>query len=80
MSSAIAMVSDDLRRQAKDQPDAIVFDYLGRETSYKELDQYASQVAQGLLAAGMKPASRLGFLGKNTDLYFHILCLSLIHI
>ena len=74
MSSDIAMVSDDLRRQAKDQPDAIVFDYLGRETSYKELDQYASQVAQGLLAAGMKPASRLGFLGKNTDLYFHILC------
>ena len=69
-----AIVSDDLRRQAKEQPDAIVFDYLGRQTSYKQLDGYANQVAQGLLAAGMQPASRLGFVGKNTDLYFHILC------
>ncbi len=45
----------------------------GRETSYKELEERSNQVANGLIAAGVKPGDRVAYLGKNIDRYYEIL-------
>jgi acyl-CoA synthetase (AMP-forming)/AMP-acid ligase II len=44
-----------------------------RRTSYAELDQRASRVGNGLIALGAAPQSRIGCLGKNSDLFFELL-------
>jgi acyl-CoA synthetase (AMP-forming)/AMP-acid ligase II len=41
--------------------------------SYLELDQRASQVANGLIVLGRHPGTRIDYLGKNPDLYFELL-------
>lgn len=68
----IKSVGDIARYRAKASPDkpALVLD--DRVTSYKTLDGRASQVANALLAEGMKPQRRIGFLGKNSDHYFEL--------
>jgi acyl-CoA synthetase (AMP-forming)/AMP-acid ligase II len=38
--------------------------------SYAELEHRARQVAQGLLAAGIRPGERVAYLGKNTLAYY----------
>jgi long-chain acyl-CoA synthetase len=61
------------RHQAKARParTAIVF---GEERiSYGELDRRASQVANGLLAAGLKPGARIAVLDKNHPSFFELL-------
>jgi hypothetical protein len=45
----------------------------GRVTTYAELDRHASRVANGLIALGAAPQARIGYLGKNSDLYFELL-------
>ena len=45
----------------------------GRETSYRTLDELSNQVANGLVAAGVRPASRIAILDKNSDIFFQIL-------
>jgi acyl-CoA synthetase (AMP-forming)/AMP-acid ligase II len=44
-----------------------------RQTSFAELDRRASQVANGLLAEGLKPQTRIALLDKNSDSFFEIL-------
>src|SRR5436190_433130 len=66
-------VADISRIQAADRPDAVALDYKDRTTTFRELDQRASKVAQGLLAFGQKPSARVGYLGKNIDRYFEVL-------
>ena len=53
------------------QRPALAFE--GRTTTYEQLDARASQVAQGLIAMGVKPGDRVAHLGKNTDLYLELL-------
>ena len=50
---------------------AIAFE--GRTTTYAELDRRASQVAQALIAEGVRPGDRIAHLGKNSDLYLELL-------
>ncbi len=69
----IKSVADITRIHAKERPDAIAVDYKDRTTTFKQLDERASQVAQGLIAAGQKPNARIGHIGKNCDLYFELL-------
>lgn len=64
---------DEMRRVAKQRGDATALVYEGRETSYRQLDERASQVAQSLLQEGIEPHARVAFLGKNSDLYFELL-------
>ena len=45
----------------------------GRQYTYGEWDQASSQIAQGLLSEGVKPAERIGFLAHNTPEYFPLL-------
>src|SRR5262245_1092974 len=53
------------------QRPALAFE--GRTTTYGQLDTRASQVAQGLIALGVRPGDRVAHLGKNTDLYLELL-------
>jgi len=66
-------LADISRIHARERPDAVALDFEGRTVSYAELDKRANQVAQGLIAAGVKPDARVGYLGKNSDRYFETL-------
>ncbi len=61
------------RAQARAQPRATAQIFRDRVTTYAELDRHASQVANGLIALGARPGTRIGYLGKNSDLYFELL-------
>jgi acyl-CoA synthetase (AMP-forming)/AMP-acid ligase II len=71
--SRLVSVADITRIHAGDRPDAVALDFKGRTTSYGELDTRTSRVAQGLIAAGAKPGTRVGYIGKNVDRYFEVL-------
>jgi fatty-acyl-CoA synthase len=72
-SEAIKSVADMTRVQARASGDAIALQFAERRTSYRELDDRASQIANRLIALGVAPGARVGFLGKNSDLFFEIL-------
>ena len=61
------------REQAKLTPDGIAMWFEGRETTFRQLDERASQIANGLIDAGVTPGERVAFLGKNMDVYYEIL-------
>lgn len=57
---------------AEQQPDAIAFSFEGRLTTYAEFDRHTDQVANALLAGGVKKGDRICYLGKNSDHYFEL--------
>lgn len=65
-------VADISRLHAKERPDAIALDYRDRLTTYGELDQRASQVANGLLGEHQGPGARIGYVGKNLDRFWEV--------
>lgn len=72
-SEQIKSVADITRYQARVHGDVVAQIFEGRETTYAELDERANRVAQGLIAEGMKPDTRIGFIGKGSDRYFEML-------
>ncbi len=60
-----------LHGRARPQMTALIFE--GRTTTFAEFDRRTNQVAQGLIAEGLSPQSRIAFLGKNSDWYFELL-------
>ena len=58
---------------AAERPDAAAIVYDGRTTTYADLDRAASQVANGLIAEGIKPQARVAHLDKSSDLFFELL-------
>ncbi|MGD0189247.1 MAG: fatty acid--CoA ligase [Rhizomicrobium sp.] len=71
--SRLKSVADITRIHAADRPNAVALDFNDRITTYVELDERASRVAQGLIGLGRKPGARIGYLGKNVDRYFEVL-------
>jgi acyl-CoA synthetase (AMP-forming)/AMP-acid ligase II len=67
-----ATLAEIVRHQAATQPERIALIFADRETSYGALDRRASQVANGLIAAGLRPQSRVAILDKNHDSFFEI--------
>jgi acyl-CoA synthetase (AMP-forming)/AMP-acid ligase II len=67
-----ATLAEIVRHQAATQPERIALIFADRETSYGALDRRASQVANGLIAAGLRPQSRVALLDKNHDSFFEI--------
>ena len=65
-------VADISRLHAKERPDAIALDYRDRLTTYGELDQRASRVANGLLGEHQGPGARIGYVGKNLDRFWEV--------
>ena len=47
--------------------------YDGRVTRYDTLDRHASQIANGLSGLGIRRQHRIGYLGKNSDLYLELM-------
>lgn len=66
-------LGDVARIQAKQRGDQIAFTFEGRATTFAEFDRNTNQVANGLIAAGIKPGMRISYIGKNSDYYFELL-------
>ena len=60
-------VADIFRYQSKKNGSNVAQIFEGRTTTYSELDNYANQVANGLLNSNCVSGTRIGFLGKNSD-------------
>ena len=69
----IHVLADIPRIQARVQPRTTAQIFRDRATNYAELDRRANQVANGLIALACRPGTRIGYLGKNSDLYFELL-------
>src|SRR5258708_1287253 len=54
-------------------PDAIALSFEGRQTTFGALDLASNQVANGLIAAGIKAQRRVAILDKNSDIFFEVL-------
>ena len=66
-------VSELIRRQANERPDAIALVHHESAISYGELDARAKQIAHALIAMGLRSQDRVAYLGKDSDLYFELL-------
>src|SRR5690348_4650324 len=73
MTIQIASLADIVRIHASERPEAAAIVYEGRKTSYAALNRGASQVANALIAEGIKPQSRIAHLDKSSDLFFELL-------
>jgi long-chain acyl-CoA synthetase len=62
-----------IRDHARTRADAPALTGDGRTVSYGELDERSSRLARALLAAGLSPGSRVGYVGKNAPEYFDLL-------
>ena len=71
-TQAMPFLADIPRHQATLYDGATAMWFEGRETSFAELDQRTSQVANGLIAAGVNPGDRVAYLGKNMDVYYEM--------
>jgi long-chain acyl-CoA synthetase len=69
----IRVVADITRVQGRKRPEKVAIVFEDRETTYRELDRRASQVANGIINAGLKPESRIAVLDKNSDSFFEVL-------
>ena len=69
---AVTSLGDLTRFHARARGDHEALLFEGRSTSYRELDRYASRVANGLLAEGLEPGARVAFLDKNSDELFQV--------
>jgi acyl-CoA synthetase (AMP-forming)/AMP-acid ligase II len=67
---ALKSCADITRVQAEERPDAVALVFEDRQTTFAELDRQASQIANGLIALGVKPQTRVGFIGLNSDRFF----------
>jgi acyl-CoA synthetase (AMP-forming)/AMP-acid ligase II len=61
------------RLWAQRRPDATAMIFGERGATYGMLDRHASQVANALVAGGIRRNDRIGYLGKNSDAYFELL-------
>jgi len=66
-------VGEILRVQARERPHALALRYLDRDTTWRELDRRANQVAHALLAEGVRPGGRIAVYGRNSDCYVELL-------
>jgi acyl-CoA synthetase (AMP-forming)/AMP-acid ligase II len=67
---AIKTCADITRAQAKVRPDEVAVVFEDRTASFGDLDSRASRIANGLIALGCNPHSRVGYIGMNSDRFF----------
>ena len=65
-------ISEVVRRHAEVRPSQAALVFGQRRTSYAELDRHVNQVANGLLAAGLKRQDRVAVLDLNSDQFYEI--------
>ncbi len=68
----IRTVADITRLHAKTRPDRVAIHFERQRTTFAELDHRANRVANGLIAEGVQPRSRIAILSKNTPAFFDL--------
>jgi long-chain acyl-CoA synthetase len=71
-TAQLATVADIIRHHGRTRADRVAIHYQGDAISYKELDERSNRVAQGLIAAGIKPGTRIAILAKNDPSFFEL--------
>jgi len=66
-------LGDIARFHARERPEAIALTFEGRETTFAEFNKHTNQVANALIAAGVKHGEHVAYVGKNSDHYFELL-------
>jgi len=69
---AMRSLGDIARHHGGTRGEKIALQFEGRTTTYAAFDAHTSQVAQALIAAGVKPGECIAYLGKNSDQYFEL--------
>src|SRR5262249_29133788 len=69
----INVLADIPRHWARLRPDRTCTIFEDRAVSWADFDRYCTRVATGLIAEGVGPQGRIGYLGKNSDFYFQLL-------
>ncbi|TVS15826.1 MAG: fatty acid--CoA ligase [Gammaproteobacteria bacterium] len=69
---AVETLADLCRFQARERPEKTALAFGDRSTSYVEFDALTNRVANGLMAEGVGPKSRVAFLDKNSDRFYEI--------
>lgn len=69
----LVSMADVVRQQARANGKVAAQIFQDRTTSYAALDAHASRVANGLIALGCEPGTRIGHLGKNSDYFAELL-------
>ncbi|MBX3706757.1 MAG: fatty acid--CoA ligase [Pseudomonadales bacterium] len=69
---AVTTLGDLARFHGAGRPDVEALWFEGRSTSYRDFDQLTNRVANGLLAEGVEPGSRVGFMDKNSDHFYQL--------
>lgn len=65
-------VADITRVQAKTRPDAVAMTLHTNTTTFAQLDEAASRVANALIGMGVKPDDRVAVYGANSDRYMEM--------
>ena len=68
-----AMLADVSRYQARRAASDIALEFEGAQTTFMALDLASNRVANGLIASGINPQSRIAILDKNSDTFFEVL-------
>jgi len=68
----IATVADITQHHAKTRPDAVALHFEGQHLTYGELDRRTNRVANGLIAEGVRPQTRIAILSKNAPAFFEL--------
>jgi len=68
----IVTVADVTRHHAKTRPDRVAIHFEGQHVTFGELDRRANQVANGLIAEGLRPQARVAILSKNSPAFFEL--------
>ena len=69
----LQVLADIPRHWAANRPGKAATVFEDRVVSWADFDRHATQVANGIIEAGVKPQARVAYLGKNSDLYFQLL-------
>jgi acyl-CoA synthetase (AMP-forming)/AMP-acid ligase II len=69
----MTVLGDIARVHGRDRPHSVALSFEGRETNYAALDRRTNQIAHTLLGAGVSKGDRVGYLGKNSDVFFELL-------
>ena len=65
-------IGDITRHHAKTRPDRTAIHFEGKRITFGELDRRVNQVANGLIAAGLRPQARIAILSKNVPAFFEL--------
>jgi len=68
--SDLKVLADLTRQQARRRPHEVAHVFEERTTTFGELDARASRIANGLIALGVRPQARIGYIGMNCDRFF----------